>query len=310
MQQSIWQQLMFRYRYGGNYVKLVYWNVALFLLMEIGSLVAFLFKTKPEYQMFVADWFFASSDGIWMLTKPWTAITYMFLHAGFFHILFNMIMLWFSGNMFESLLNGKRLMTVYLLGGLAALAFHSLSINVFPVYANAGDSIIVGASGSVSAVFMAVAAYAPQMQVALYGIFRVRLMWIAAFYILMELLRVESNDGVAHFAHLGGAFFGYVYILLMKKGNDLMKPTYAFFSFFERTFSPSRKAKMRVVKDDRKTRKQAQSSSRPTQANFDTLPAEEKQKVIDGILDKISKKGYDALSAKEKEILFKASNDR
>jgi membrane associated rhomboid family serine protease len=309
--QGIWGQLKFRFRYGGTHLKLVFANSAIFIAFQLAFLVAWLFKAKPEVQLFTGEYFAASSDPWWLLTKPWTAISYMFMHADILHLLFNMLSLYFAGSMFENLLGGRRVMTVYLLGGLFALLFHVLSIEVFPIYESHPHTLIVGASGSVSAIFMALAVYAPNMEVALFGIFRMRLMWLAAFYVLFELLRVESSDGIAHFAHLGGALFGYLFVVLLKSGTDLSKPVYILFDGIGVLFS--RKPKMKVVRDaPGKKQKQTppKKAASATVQDFDKMSSDQKQKVIDAILDKISRSGYDALTAREKEILFKASNEQ
>jgi len=301
--QGIWGTLTWRFKYGGVYFRLVLINSAIFLSIQLITIIAYLFKVKPQFQAFISEWFIASSNGMWMLEKPWTAITYMFLHANFFHILFNMITLYFAGNMFQSLLNGRRLLALYIMGGLFALFMHMFAMNVFPVFAEQSNSLILGASGAISAIFIALAVYAPNMEVALFGVFRVRLFWLAAIFLLLDIIRIQDDDGVARFAHLGGALFGYLYIVLLKKGTDLAKTFYMVVDAPGRLFN-RKQPRMRVVKNQKPPTKKATSS------DFSSMNSTDKQRVIDQILDKISKSGYDSLSAREKEILFKASNEK
>lgn len=302
-EQGIWGTIKWKYKYGGVNIRLVLINSAIFLGIQLLTIVAYLFKAKPDFELFIAKWFIASSDGTWMLEKPWTAISYMFLHANFFHILFNMITLYFAGNIFQSLLNGKRLMALYIMGGLFALLIHMFAMNVFPVFAEHSNSLILGASGAISAIFIALAVYAPNMEVALFGVFRVKLFWLAAIFLLLDIIRIQNEDGVARFAHLGGALFGYLFILLLKRGTDLSKPFYAVVDAPARLFG-RKKAKMKVVKNPKVSAKKTSGN------DFSSMNAADKQRVIDQILDKISKSGYDSLSAREKEILFKASNEK
>ncbi len=313
---NLWKQFLYKYKYGGIHIRLITWNVAILMLTGIGYLIADGLSKELTFSKFVANWLYASSDPWWLLTKPWTIFTYMFQHADIMHLLFNMLTLYFAGSMFEHLLNGRRLTALYLLGGIMALLFHVLSVHVFPFNGFRGDILIVGASGSISAIFMALAVYAPQLEVALFGIFRMKLIILAALYILLELLRVQDQDGVARFAHLGGAFMGYLFILSLKKGKDLTKPVYMVLNLPKTVFKKRRK--MRVVHHAPSgAGSSASARSQPLKdqtkpagnSEYSTMSQKEKQKIIDNILDKISRSGYDSLTAKEKEILFKAGND-
>lgn len=305
--------LKFRYKYGGTHIRFVLVNVAIFLAVGIGSLLAYLLDERTSFSLFIVKNFYASSDPDWLLQKPWTILTYMFMHGGIFHILFNMVLLYFAGRIFEDLMGGKRLATVYILGGLFALLMHVFAFNVFPVYQSASHAPVVGASGSVMAIFIALAAYAPNMMVALFGIFRLKLQYLALFYVLVDLLQIQANDGVAHFAHLGGALFGWGFVFLMRKGTDLSFGFFRFLNFFKELFTFRKKdqPRMKVVKEKkRKGKKKAATSNKAHVTDNDGyLTQEEKQRQIDAILDKISKHGYESLSSEEKEILFKASNE-
>ncbi|MFN8350548.1 MAG: rhomboid family intramembrane serine protease [Flavobacteriales bacterium] len=140
--------------------------------------------------------------------RPWTA-TYMFAHQGAWHIFFNMMMLWFSGQLFQNILGDQRLLGTYLLGGLSGLALYLAFYNLMPMYAGAGW--IVGASASVMAILVCIAAYRPQMIVHLILFGPVKLMYIAAVLVVLDLVFLRDGDNSGgHIAHLGGALYGYM----------------------------------------------------------------------------------------------------
>jgi len=191
------------------------------------------------------------------------------------------------------------LLSTYILGGLFGGLLEILTHLLFPNIGVEG-AVIVGASGSIMAIFMALAFYRPQLEIRLFGVLPVRLFVLALLFLLSDLFAIGSNDGTAHFAHLGGALLGYLSVRNLNSSKNIITMFSKFldriFSFFKGLFGPK---KMKVVKTDR----------RPEFKSDEQYAMEKKQnqEKIDAILDKISRAGYDSLSKHEKDFLFKQS---
>lgn len=281
--------------------RLVLINIAIFLVLSFISLFLWLFdiNSSPDPQVRISPfvyWFAIPSNPTLLIQKPWTLISYMFLHEGFFHLLFNMIMLYFGGRIFSEYLNDKKLFSTYFWGGIFGGLLYVLSYNYFPVFENAvGYSFALGASASVLAILVAIATHVPNYYVNLIFLGRVRLKHLAIAFIIIDLLSIKGNNPGGHIAHIGGALWGFLYIQLLKKGwnfNALFSiPKISFKSGPRKSYSnPGYK---KPVSDDTYNRNRVKD-----------------QKEIDKILEKISKSGYSSLSKKEKEILFKNSNKK
>ncbi len=262
-------------------------NVAIFLLFGLLSVVEYLFTKQNNINLFVRDYLAVPTYLPKLLYRFWTPFTYMFLHADFFHILFNMLWLFWMGRIFENFLSSKKLVFVYLAGGLAGAIFYILSFNIFPAYADFRlISAAVGASASVTAILVACATLVPNYTISLMFLGPVKLKWIALGYVVIDVLSVTGTNAGGYLSHIGGAIFGFVFIKSLQNGNDWSKP-------FENVFEP--KPKLKVVSRSPSAKPRPAKSDIPNQA------------VIDEILDKISKNGYNNLTATEKETLFKAS---
>lgn len=274
---------------GSRVYLLIAINVVIFIVFGALGVFEYLFTKQNHINTFVAEYLAVPTYLPKLLSRFWTPFTYMFLHAGFFHILFNMLWLFWMGKIFEDFLNSKKLTFVYLAGGLSGAFFYILCYNIFPAYADASlSSAAVGASASVTAILVATATLLPNYTIHLLFFGGVKLKWIAIFYIVIDFLSITGSNAGGYLSHIGGAIFGFVFIKALQAGNDWSKP-------FENIFKP-KKHKLKVVS-------KKESYTPNTQRN--NLP---NQDVIDAILDKISKNGYNNLTAKEKETLFKASN--
>jgi membrane associated rhomboid family serine protease len=226
-----------------------------------------------------------------LILKPWTIFSYMFLHEGFFHLFFNMLVLFFGGQIFLQYLSSLKLLSTYIFGGLTGAFFYVLAYNIFPVfYGVAQVSFALGASASVLAILVAAATYVPQYTVNLVIIGPVKLKYLAIVFVILDFFSIQGNNPGGHIAHLGGALWGFLYIYWYKNGTDI-------YSFFNRFYSnrmqvkPGYKKTVRTMTDDEYNRFR-----------------HEEQEMIDQILDKIAKNGYKSLTNKEKEILFKSGN--
>jgi membrane associated rhomboid family serine protease len=232
-----------------------------------------------------------------LLYRPWSVFTYMFTHIDFWHIFWNMFMLFVFGKIMMTFLGPRKLLSMYLLGGLAGFLLYIIAFNIFP--ALDVNSTIVGASAAIMAIVVAMAAYMPNYTLNLILIGPVKLQYIAMFYVVLDFvsIRMMENTG-GHIGHLGGAVYGFVWGWNYRLGRDYSSwfelLLDRFFNLFKRgrgRFKVVKKAGTRVPKSDE-------------DYNADKL---KRQQRVDAILDKISKAGYDSLSKEEKDFLFKHS---
>lgn len=290
------QDLKSQYKNGSALIKLILINVVVFVGINVVGLVMFLFNI-PDGSSLIASWLALPADFGNILYKPWTLLTYMFLHEQFFHILMNMLILYFGGRIFIQFLNEKKLVSTYLLGGLAGGLIYILAFNLFPVFENIkGISIALGASASVMAVLIAAATYVPNFVVKLMFLGDVKLKYIALFYIVLDVISIPQGNAGGHIAHIGGALFGFLYVQQLKKGNDFALGFSRFLDMLKSLFKPKKKMKV-VYKKTAKTRNDYEYNAQK----------KNNQAAVDAVLDKIKKSGYDSLTGAEKAILFDAS---
>ena len=296
------RQEFFRNLFLGKNVlsRLILINTVIFLLTAVVHLFTWLFGIQGPNGLTVLGSFLAlPSDLHKLVLMPWTVVTYMFLHEGFLHWLFNMIMLYFGGILFTEYLSQRKLLMTYLFGGLAGAFFFVAAFNIFPVFRPyLNNSVALGASASILAIIVAISTYVPDYTVQLVLLGRIKLKWLAIAFVALDILSIPANNPGGHIAHLGGALWGFIWAFSLRNGNDLLK---AFDSLKMpdldpkkrkyRKFNTSRPASGRPMTDEEYNRKRAAS-----------------QAEIDRILDKISKSGYASLTKAEKELLFKSSN--
>ena len=281
---NILDDLKLQYRTGGMVQKLIFWNIGCFLL----SLVFFYSFSVGKFQ--IPYWIALSSDLGTFVKSPWTLVTFNFFHYGFFHLIFNLLVLHFAGRLFSIYFTDRQLLGVYVLGGIFSGITFVLS---YIIIGKAG--LLVGASGAIMAILLSATTYAPFMllRIPLIGIVK---LWHVTFVILLiDLIQLPLDNTGGHIAHLGGALFGFLYIKLLKSGTDLSKGISMILDFFVNLPKPKKKTPFKKV--HRNTTKKSVNSFSEKDI---------KQKQIDDILDKISKSGYDSLTKEEKEFLFKA----
>ncbi len=282
--------------------KLIAVNVIAFILFYLFRTIAYLFKLPSD---FLLEWFVFPKEPGEFLLKPWSIITYSFLHSGIWHILGNMLILYFSGIYFLNYFSPKRLLNYYFLGVIIGALVYMLSYNLFPAFQGTGRSYLMGASAGVMSVLIGIASYIPNMRVRLMLIGSVKFWWIAAFLLIIDIIQIPLGNAGGHLAHLGGAALGYFYTNQLKKGSDIGKwfenIVDSITSLFKRR---EKKAKMKTVYRNGKKVSKSKASSGKVKMDKD-----DKQKKIDAILDKISKSGYDSLSKAEKDFLFQAGKE-
>jgi membrane associated rhomboid family serine protease len=293
---GIWDDIKHTFRNGSNLTRLIYINIAVFVLITIVAGVGFLLN-NPEVSVKALDLFSVPASLSTLLLRPWTLITYMFTHKDIWHILFNMLWLYSFGRIFLEYLDQRKLVAVYLLGGISGAFVYILSFNVFPVFTGVvADSVAIGASASVMAVVIAIAAYVPDYTVQLFLLGRIKIKYLAlGIFVLTSIMDFSVNSG-GKLAHIGGALFGYLYILNLRRGRDIGKGFNSIIDFFATIFKPRKKLKV--------THKKVAN-----EFEYNRIKVEH-QKRINQILDKISKGGYDSLTKEEKEALFNESQKK
>ena len=285
------------FRKGNVLHKLIYLNLGLFLTVQIVRIILFLSDSYGLFEDFL-NYLAVPANLDVLARRPWTLVTYMFLHVDFIHILFNLLWLFWFGTVFIQELGLKKLLSTYLLGGLAGGLLYVIFYNVFPVFDQVREnSIALGASASVMAVVVAAATYQPNKRMHLILIGPVRIVYIAlVMFIFTSLVDFSVNTG-GKIAHIGGAFMGFLFAYYYKQGKDISRGFDRMMDRMATWFKPG-KQKMKV------THKRSAND-----IEYNKEKADE-QKDIDAILDKISKGGYDSLSSKEKELLFKMSDKK
>lgn len=286
---NILDDLKSQFRLGDITIKLIFWNIALFVIPYLVFGLLHLLAIRIDYISYVS----LSSNPADLLWKPWSLLTYAFFHADIFHIFFNLIILNFAGRLFLTFFTQKQLLGVYILSAMFA------GIGFITGYYFLGlHAPIIGASASIMAILVATTTYNPLMNLRLMLIGNVKLWHITAVYLLLDLMNLRLENTGGHISHLSGALFGFLYIKLLKNGIDLSEIVSNVINFFVNLFAESPSTPFKKVHKNYKI---------PIEKPVSKIITKDKsQKQIDEILDKISQSGYDCLTKEEKEFLFKA----
>ena len=291
MVNNVLDELKLKYTKGNSATKLIYINVVVFFTLLI---IDFVLRNLLKSPITTAD-LFALSSTQELLYKPWQIITYSWLHGSLFHLLMNMVLLYFVGQMFLQQFQNRNFYTFYFFGGIFGGIFFLLFQNIFNY-----SHLLVGASAAVYAVFFALIAYNPKMPVRLMFIpSAFPLLYVGYVFIAFDVYNIISDQNAGgSISHLGGALFGYLYMKQFEKGNDFLGK---FIFQIERLFKKREKSTFKTYKNTSSTNNQSVPRD---DYDFNHLKVE-KQKKIDTILDKISRSGYESLSKEEKDFLFK-----
>lgn len=307
---NFWDNLRNAFKHSDNSLyKLLAINILVFVVvlvfrvfMTIGGL-GNLYTTVLSYLMMPAS--FSR-----LATQPWSIFTYMFLHEGILHILFNMLFLFWFGQLIHQFLGSRKLANLYILGGLAGALFYVLIYNLSPYFnTNLDSSLMLGASAGIFAIVVGAATLSPNTTFFLILLGPVKIKYIAIFYVILSFANSAGANAGGELAHMGGALLGYLYIVQLRKGNDWGLPVQKVGIFFEDLFS-GRKSNVKVSYRKAKTSNGGgfssftkDTKSTPTSINSDDATQEE----IDKILDKIADRGYESLNKEEKRKLFEFS---
>jgi membrane associated rhomboid family serine protease len=281
--------------------RLILINTIIFLAANVSTLGTWLFTGNiPQLSPFGTIMALPSAMSS-LAQKPWTIFTYMFLHEAFFHWFFNMLVLYAAGLWFTEYLSQRKLLITYFIGGLVGALFFVVSFNVFPAFAGIRSiSVALGASASILAILVAISTYVPDYQVQLFLIGRIKLKYLAIALVIIDIISIQSSNPGGNIAHVGGALWGFLYGLSLRKGTD-------FYRIFDHWKLPELSFKRRKYKKFSTLRPE---SGRPLTDEEYNRNRSVTQDEIDRILEKISKSGYASLSKAEKDLLFKSSNKK
>jgi membrane associated rhomboid family serine protease len=301
---NIADQIRSSFRNRDIVIKLILINV--FVFVAIGLVFVFYMLFTPGtsldamrsiYSEKFLKYLMVPSLPVELLRRPWTIITYMFTHFNLWHIFFNMLMLYWFGRIFLQYLTPKQLVSTYIIGGISGALLFLIFLNGFPGLQQHLGSSMLGASAAIMAIMIAISFYVPDYTIYLLFIGPVKLKYVAAVVIAIDVLMIASYNAGGHIAHLGGALYGYYFIRRFRKGKDPGKWLNDLIDWIVTLFKPRSKLNVsyrkqtKVVTDEEYLREKA-----------------EQQHEIDQILDKIAQGGYESLTKKEKETLFKMSN--
>lgn len=283
-------------RPNNGLAQLILINVIVFVTLIIFRVILVLSGNPDVYDMIIRQFMLPASIDSFIF-KPWTLITYFFTHEGFFHIIFNMLFLYWFGKIIVEYLGDQRAIAMYVIGGIVGGLFYILIYNLIPFFHDrVAGSLMLGASAGVYAVVVGAATFMPNYTFFLLFLGPVRIKYIALFYVLLSLSQTIGSNAGGELAHLGGALMGFIFIKQLQKGNDIGSPVVSVMEWFKGLFKPS--PKIRVT----------HKSPKFTGSKKTSNASRSEQEEIDAILDKISHSGYESLSKEEKQKLFNASN--
>ena len=267
--------------------KIILLNVIIFIIPFFIKTFFFLFNMESFDLIY---WLKLSPDILTFIFTPWTIITYGFIHGSISHILWNMILLYFSSRFFLNLFSPQKFLNTYFLGIILGGIIFLFSFSVFPVFKNSYANLI-GSSAGVMSVLIFVCTYSPDQEIRII-FFNLKLKYLGIALVLIDIIQIPSGNAGGNLAHLGGSLFGFIYANQLKNGNDIglffEKFLFSFYNFFKKP------VRLKTVHKNKIT----------NQTSID------KQKRVDDILDKISNSGYDSLSKEEKDFLFKIGKDK
>ena len=257
--------------------KIILFNITLYLLPFVLKTVLFLFNIKG---LSIVNWFTIDATLSEFILKPWSILTYGFIHGSFSHIFWNMLILYYFGNILKNIFGEKLILNLFLSGIVAGGLTYLISYNLFPVFKGV-NSVMIGASAGVMSVLFFLAAYDPQYRIRII-FFDIKILYIALFLFFYDIIQIPLNNSGGHIAHIGGALWGYYYSVKYNNGSDLVNSILSYFK--------------------KNTNNKPSVKSKTDNKSFN-------QDKIDEILDKISESGYDSLTKSEKEYLFKVGKD-
>jgi len=279
-----------KYKYSGFSIaeKIIFLNIIFFLIPYLINTLLFLFNINSKSYI---ELFLLSPEFNNLIIKPWTVVTYSFIHDGFFHLFWNMLLLYYISRMILNLFSSSTFINIYFLGVIIGGIIFLLSYSFFPVFK--GDfSSMGGSSAGVMAAIIFICAYSPENEIRLF-VFNIKLKYVGILFFVFDIIQIPYGNAGGHIAHIGGAILGFFYARNLINGRDIGSGFENLWKFFLK--KRRKKATNKFFLDINKVNKNPEKSY--------------KQKSIDAILDKISKSGYESLSDKEKDFLSRYGED-
>lgn len=304
---SFFEQLKYAFKRPNNGLfRIILINLIVFAVLIVLRVILNLSGAQEAYEWLMLQLMMPADIGTF-LRKPWTLITYMFAHVDFFHILFNVLFLYWFGQLIMEYLGSRKLVNIYVLGGIAGGITYLLIYNLLPFYrAEVPVSVLLGASAGVSAMIVAAATLMPNHSFVLMFIGPVKIKYIAIFLVVFKsFVGLDGSNAGGELAHLGGALLGFVYILQLRNGHDIGYWVSGSLDWIAGLFS--RRSPIKVTHRREKAYTASRTSTQRAQQPQAGTVGKATQQEIDAILDKISAKGYESLTKEEKQKLFNAS---
>ena len=284
------------FRRGSISQQFIYINIGIFVVTALVAIVGMLFNVGKSSWM---EWLELPAWLPQFIKQPWSIVTYMFLHAGILHLLFNMLWLYSFGQLFLMFFSARHFRGLYFLGGFCGGLLYMVAYNFFPYFESyLYGSYLLGASASVLAIVIATAVRNPEYRVNLLLFGQVRLKYLALVMIITDLLFVTSNNAGGHIAHLGGALAGWWFAAGLRKGTDVTKWINGAIDWISGGF--------RIQRVSKKPKMEVHYGGRAKDYEYNARKKEQNEEV-DRILDKLKKSGYQSLTTEEKKRLFDAS---
>lgn len=283
-------------------VKFLFINIAVFIFIRLAAVISVIFGMPANT---IVEWVSMPTNLDMLAHKPWTVLTYMVSHYDFFHILFNMLWLYWLGTIFLDLFTEKHFAALYIYGGIGGALLYLLIYNTVPAYDAASASYLIGASASVYAIVVAPAVKAPDYQIRLMLLGNVSLKWVTIFIIGFDILTITDGANIGgHIAHIGGMLTGFLFAYAFNRGTDITKPLNTLIDKIVTLFS--KKPEISFKQNIRKKQRRQSTTKTETKKNNSKASKTELSE-MDAILEKIKHSGYTALTDEEKEKLFNIS---
>ena len=303
---SIFTEIKKRFDAGSVLEKFIFINAGVFIIIRLLYVIFALFIKEPSFLEYIE-----LPSSITMLAyRPWTVITYMFVHFDFLHILFNMLWLYWFGKIFLTFFTERQLGGLYILGGIAGAALFLLSYNLLPyLKQNSNIGLLAGASASVMAIVFAVSFYQKDYKINLLFLGSLKLIYLAIGVFLLDIIAITSTNTGGHIAHIGGSLFGILFANLYNKGKDITGFTNRMIDKFV-NFTRKKPTFKTFRTDGNASNYKTNNKTHRAETDDEYLRRKnDERRAIDEILDKLKRSGYESLSANEKKRLFDASKN-
>ncbi len=340
MAASMIEDMKLRFRQGGSITRLIMINVIIHIAIALVYVPVFLFMNKyvsaGQFDSFISEWFWFPSDWRKIPFRLWTIFSYMFLHANFWHLFSNMLVLYIFGVKLSNLMRNDQIFPIYFWGGIVGALFFAIGFNVFPAFSHlASQGQIVGASAGVMAVVFAAATINPTGTFMIPFINKeIELRYVALLWAIYNVIVIPGGNAGGALAHLGGALMGWYFVRQLRKGIDLAAPVNKVIDSVQHsraiewiqrgpkrsknydkakatkkvktstntTKTPTFKSTMKVYKGSARSDYYGNEYGRSFIQKYSDMAHED---CLNTILEKIKHSGYDSLSEDERSFLHK-----